>query len=384
MNKHGLGIFLLVTIILTTGCSNSNEFTVEGKITHAENRTIYLDELHISGSLLVDSAKIDKKGEFKLKGKTSIPAFYLLYLNRDKIITLLADSAETIRVYADEVNFGIKYQVEGSPGSVQVKQLTDRLHGTKHKLDSIASLNVIFQSRPNYDELKVQLDEASSKIVNEQVEFSTRFVQEHPFSMASVLALYQKFDNNNYVITELQPLKTVASALHSIYPQSEHVKALYANTLELVNSERAASIKRLIEEQGTNSPDIVLPDPKGQDQALSSLKGKYVLLQFWSAADRGSRIVNNTLVELYDEFGNKGLEIYQVSVDTDRNAWINAIEEDNLKWINVGDMEGSNKAVITYNIREIPYNYFLDRQGVILAKGLKGQKLYEEVSRYLN
>ncbi len=384
MNKTGIGIFFVAAIVVTVGCSRSNEFTVEGKITHAENRMIYLDELHISGSLLVDSAKIDKKGEFKLKGETSIPAFYLLYLNRDKIITLLADSAETIRVYADEVNFGIKYQVEGSSGSVQVKQLTDRLHTTKHKLDSIASLKVIFQSRPNYDALKAQLDEASSKIANEQVEFSTRFVQEHPFSMASVLALYQKFDNDTYVITELQPLKTVASALHSIYPQSEHVKVLYANTLEMVNSERAANLKKWIEEKGTNSPDIVLPDPEGQDQALSSLKGKYVLLQFWSVADRGSRIVNQTLVELYDEFRNKGLEIYQVSVDADRDAWINGIEEDRLKWINVGDMEGSSKAVITYNIREIPYNYFLDREGVIIAKGLKGRQLYETVSQYLN
>jgi hypothetical protein len=383
MKNTGIGVFFVATIIMIASCSKSNDFTVEGRITHAENQMIYLDELHISGSVLVDSAKINKKGEFTLRGGTSIPAFYLLYLNRDKIITLLADSAETIRVYADKVNFGIKYQVEGSPGSVQVKELTDRLNTTKQKLDSIASLNVIFQSRPNYQDLKAQLDEASEKIVQEQVEFSTRFVEKYPFSMASVLALYQKFDNDTYVITALQPLKTVASALHSIYPTSEHVKVLYANTLELVNSERAAKLKKLIEEKGTNSPDIVLPDSHGQDQALSTLKGKYVLLQFWSAADRGSRIVNQTLVELYEEFQHKGLEIYQVSVDTDRNAWIHAIKEDHLTWINVGDMEGSHKAVITYNIREIPYNYFLDREGGIITKGLTGQKLYETVSQYL-
>ncbi|NQU87397.1 MAG: AhpC/TSA family protein [Mariniphaga sp.] len=384
MNKFSILFFVLGTALFLGSCNKSNEFVVNGKITHAENKTIYLDELHISGSTLIDSAVINKNGEFKVKGQTSIPAFYLLYLNNEKIITLLVDSTEVIKVQADDVNFGVKYNVEGSPGSKQVKELNDHLDKTKHRLDSISSLNVIFRNRSNYAEMKVQMDEAYEKIVNDQIDFSTQFIQENPFSMASVLALYQKFDDNNYVITELQPLKTVASALNSIYPQSEHVKSLYANTLDLVNSERAAKIQQYIEEQGTNSPDIVLPDTNGNEKTLSSLRGKYVLLQFWSANDRGSRIVNSTLVDLYSEFRNKEFEIYQVSIDDDKEAWLNAIEQDGLSWINVGDMKGSNRAVMVYNITEIPYNYLLDKEGLVIAKNLKGQNLYKKVAQYLN
>jgi cytochrome oxidase Cu insertion factor (SCO1/SenC/PrrC family) len=76
-------------------------------------------------------------------------------------------------------------------------------------------------------------------------------------------------------------MKTAASALHSIYPQSEQVEALYNNTLQLVKQEQAAKMRKFIQEQGQNSPDIVLPDPDGKEIALSSLKGNVVLLQFW-------------------------------------------------------------------------------------------------------
>jgi len=274
--------------------------------------------------------------------------------------------------------------VEGSPGSALVKELNMKLSSTQLKLDSVAQLNMIYRGRNDYQLKKAILDEIYQEIMQEQVEFSTRFVEENPFSMASILAIYQKFDDQSYVISDLQPLKTAASALNSIYPQSEHVKALYANTVELVKQERAAKMKQFIQEKGTNSPDVVLPDINGNDIALSSLKGKMVLLQFWSAEDRGSRVMNEMLVELYRNYRNKGFEIYQVSVDKDKDAWVEAIEEDGLTWTNVGDMEGSLKAVHTYNIQEIPYNYLLDREGVIITKGLKGPDLTATIADYLN
>ena len=384
MNKIRFYIYFSVFILFLAGCSKHKEFVVEGKITHAENKMIYLDELHVSGSSPADSSRIDKNGGYKLKGHTGVPAFYLLRLSDNKLITLLIDSAEVVTINADEINFGTKYLVEGSPGSALVKELNMKLSSTQLKLDSVAQLNMIYRGRNDYQLQKAILDEIYQEIMQEQVEFSTRFVEENPFSMASILAIYQKFDDQSYVISDLQPLKTAASALNSIYPQSEHVKALYANTVELVKQERAAKMKQFIQEKGTNSPDVVLPDINGNDIALSSLKGKMVLLQFWSAEDRGSRVMNEMLVELYRNYRNKGFEIYQVSVDKDKDAWVEAIEEDGLTWTNVGDMEGSLKAVHTYNIQEIPYNYLLDREGVIITKGLKGPDLTATIADYLN
>lgn len=383
MGKFKVLFLIFVATLVLAGCKKSNQFVVNGKITHAEGKTIYLDELRVANAVTLDSAIIDKNGEFEIKGKASIPTFYLLRLAPAKFITLLLDSADHVSIQADEVNFATRYHVEGSLGSEQVNELNSRLNSTKKQIDSLASLNVVYQNRFDYPQIKVQLDAEYNKIIKEQVAYSTQFVNKNPFSMASVLALYQKFDDNSYVISDLQSLKMVASALNSIYPQSEHVKTLYANTLEMVKNEKAIKMQQFIQENGTNSPDIVLPDQYGRDVALSSFRGKTVLLHFWSAKDEDSRLINKTLVELYARFRNKGFEIYQVSVDNDKQAWLKAIGEDGLTWANVGDMEGSTKAVHTYNVQQLPFNYLLDKDGVAVAKGLVGPTLSSVVSDYM-
>jgi len=376
---------MFVAGILLAGCAkDENRFTVSGKVSHAEGETIYLEKLLVSSTQPLDSAKIDKNGEFKFKGTTNIPSYYLLKLSDNKFITLLIDSLDEVIVTADAVNFERDYHVEGSTGSVQVKKLTDHLNSTQKKLDSLQSLHNLYKGNPDYPEMKAQWEEEARKIREEQVEFSTQFVMDNPFSMASVLALYQKFGEQNYVINDLQTMRVAASALNSIYPESEHVKALYQNTVQLLKNDQSARLQKLIQEQGENSPEIVLPTPEGEEIALSSLRGKVVLLQFWAAVNRDSRILNQALVAAYKKYKNKGFEIYQVSVDDNRIEWVDAIDKDGLSWINVGDMEGSKQAVRNYNVQTVPYNYLLNEEGEIIAKDLKGLALDRALSRLLN
>jgi peroxiredoxin len=273
--------------------------------------------------------------------------------------------------------------VEGSLGSVLVKQLVDKLNTTILKLDSLESLYNIYQENPGYESMKAKWEEQYDAIVKEQVDFSTSFVMNNPFSMASVLALYQELDQQNFVIKDFHTMRVAASALNSIYPNSEHVKALYANTVQLLKEEKSAKIQQLIEKEGQNSPEIILPDADGKEIALSSLKGKVVLLQFWAAVDRNSRVLNPALAEAYQKYKNKGFEIYQVSLDENRIEWIDAIDKDGLKWINVGDMKGSIQAVQNYNIQAIPYNYLLDTEGKIVAQNLKGPGLDRALAKIL-
>ncbi len=375
------GLFIIVGFVLMMGgCKKSGEFVVKGKITHAEGEKIYLEELMVANTRPVDSAKINSRGEFTLRSVAGIPTFYLLKIADNNFITLLIDSLEKITVEADVANFARKYTVAGSPGSALVMELNDRLNTTKHKLDSISSLRALFKGQPDYQQLKDQLDKQYKQIIQSQVDYSTNFVTQHPFSMASVLALYQKFDNENYVVTDIQPLKVAASALNSVYSRSEHVKALYANALKLLQDERNLKLQKFIDEQGANSPDIVLPDMSGKQIALSSLRGKYVLVHFWSALDKDSRILNPVLAEAYLQYKNRGFEIYQVSVDKNRMEWIDAIDKDKLSWVNVGDMQGSTQAVINFNIQAIPYNYLLGKEGEILAQNLRGPALAQALA----
>ncbi len=379
MNNR-LIIFVSFIFLIITGCDRPKKFEITGKITNAEGRMLYLEELMVANMRPVDSVKIGKSGDFAFRAHTGMPTFYLLKLSENNFITLLIDSAEVINIKADALTFARQYSIEGSPGSILVQELNEKLNITKQRLDSISSLYTLYADRPDYLELKQQLDQAYENTVQEQVNYSTNFVSEHPFSMASVLALYQKFDNENYVVRDLHALRVAASALNSFYPKSEHVKALYQNTLQLIAQERNMQLRQLIDEAGSDLPEIVLPDKDGNSIALSSLQGKVILVHFWSALNPDSRILNPVLVEAYSKYRQRGFEIYQVSVDKDREDWLEAIQKDNLTWINVGDMDGSIQAVMNYNIQAVPYNYLIGRDGSIIAQNLKGPALDKALS----
>lgn len=368
---------------LTFACKKPDGFVINGKITNAEGRYLYLEELKVSSSIPVDSVELDKDGSFKFKGKIGYPNFYLLSLNKNNFVTLLVDTTEKISVYGDAANFSRDYIVQGSPGSLLVQELNNMLTKTKHKIDSIRNHVNAYRMRDDYSIQRSSWNQEIADIKQAQIRYSTNFIQKHPFSLSCVLALYQKFDDSNYVVQDLQSLKVAASALNSFFPKSEHVKALYANTQRLMAQEKNSKLQQFIDQNGVNSPDIKLPNTNGREVSISSLTNKVVLIQFWSALNRDSRIQNQALVELYSKYKSRGLEIYQVSVDTDRTAWLNAIEQDGLNWINVGDMKGSIVASNLYNIQFIPSNYILDKERRIVAKNLKGPALDQAIGELI-
>jgi peroxiredoxin len=378
-------IFLAVLVlsVVLSSCKKHNGFVISGKITNSEGKYLYLDELKVSSSVPVDSVMLERDGSFRFKGEIGYPNFYLLRLNQRNFITLLVDTVEKITVNGDAANFSRDYTVEGSPGSLLVQELNTKLAHTKHQLDSIRSRIDAFRTQDGYSNQKTKWDQELNEIKQKQIRYSTNFIQKHPFSLASVLALYQKFDDSNYVIQDLQSLKVAASALNTMFPKSEHVRALYANTQRLMVQEKNDKMKKFIAENGENSPDISLPDKNGRMIALSSISAKVILIQFWSSVDRVSRYQNQALAELYSKYKSRGLEIYQVSIDDNRSAWITAIEQDGLSWINVGDMKGSNAALNSYNVQIIPSNYILDKERRVVARDLLGPALDQAVAKML-
>ena len=372
---------LIIFSVFLASCIKQNGFEINGKITNSDGKYLYLDELKVSSSIPVDSVMLEKDGSFKFNGKIDYPNFYLLRLNEKNFVTLLVDTTEKISVFGDASNFSRDYIVEGSPGSLLVQELNNKLARTKHKLDSIRSRIDAFRIHEDYSIQKIKWDQELTDIKQEQVRYSTEFVQKHPFSLTSVLALYQKFDDTNYVVQDLQSLKVAATALNTMFPNSDHVKALYANTQRLMTQEKNDKIKQFIAENGANSPDISLPNTNGRDVALSSISAKVVLIQFWSALDRDSRYQNQALVELYNKYKSKGLEIYQVSIDENRETWMTAIKQDGLNWINVGDMKGSNQALNAFNVQVIPSNYILDRERRVVARNLLGPALDQAIAK---
>ena len=374
---------LLAVVLLTVACGEKNNFTISGKIVGGAGKTIYLSQLLTSSQTLADSVKMDHSGQFKMKGKVSEPTFFLIKLSDSNFATLLLDSTENATITGSYQHFSTDYSVAGSDNSSKVRELTFRFKTTKSKIDSLSSLYLKHQNEVGHTTDLERWNIEYLKQISDYTAYLNGFIKRNPFSMASVYALYQKWGENNYVANDFQAMKSAASALNAVYPKSDQVKALYNNTLTIIREQKHAELNTLMSQKAVNSPNIKLPDAFGIERELWSLHGKYVLLHFWSAKDRTSRIQNQVLVELYAKYRNKGFEIYMVSVDEDRTAWKAAIEEDQLTWINVGDMKGSVSALMNYNVHSIPANYLFDKKGTILAKNLQGPELNAALSKIL-
>lgn len=380
--KTHIFIFCLIAVLIS--CSKPGEFEIKGTITNSMSKVVYLDKLEVNGTTPFDSSKIDKNGNFKIRGMIKQPTFFLLRLNEQNFLTLLLDSNEQVTFSSDFINLSSDYNINGSPGSLKVKELHHQLTRTNRTIDSIQSLIRLnagtFDAQSKNEDRNRQIQ----RIREAQQKFSNKFILDNPFSLASILAIYQKFNDGEYVVQDLQTIKVAASALYSMYPNSEHAKTLYDDTKSMMKNAQNIKLQQLINDTGTNSPDISLPNAAGNEIKLSSLKGKYVLLQFWSALDENSRIMNSVLKENYQKFNHKGFEIYQISIDTSRQTWTQAIAADQLNWTNVGDMKGSIQAVTNFNITSIPFNYLLDPEGKIIGRGLIGPSLYKKLSEILN
>lgn len=377
-------IIIFSLIITLFSCSKPGAFEIKGTITNSIDNEIYLDRLEVNGTTPFDSTKIDKRGNFLIKGVITQPTFFLLRLNQQKFLTLLLDSNEHISFSADFINFSSDYMLTGSPGSSKVRDINLHLMKTNLSIDSIQSLIQLHSGNENFRQKQQEWSQQINRIRENQQKYSNKFILDNPFSLASILAIYQKFNNGEYVVQDLQTIKVAASALHSMYPTSEHAKTLYEDTKSMMKNEQNYKMQQLINENGTDFPDINLPNPSGREIRLSSIRGKYILIQFWSAFDSNSRMMNPMLKENYQHFSHKGFEIYQVSVDTSRQGWLQAINADQLNWINVGDMKGSRNAVVNYNITSVPSNFLLDRDGKIIARNLFGPALTKKLNEILN
>jgi peroxiredoxin len=219
-----------------------------------------------------------------------------------------------------------------------------------------------------------ELQKKYLNIVENQREFTLRFVLEHLTSMASIYALYQKIDEETFVLyknRDIQMMKITGAALDTIYPESPHVRSLVANASFLENQIYTSGLRNLVQSAESGFPDIELPDANGDTIRLSSLKGKVVLLSFWASWDRTSSELNPYLVELYKRFHSRGFEIYQVSLDYNKESWVNAIEYDELSWINVSDLSYPQSLTAgVYNIQTLPANFLINKSGDIVGKNL--------------
>ncbi len=364
-------IYTLLLLFLFSSCyRDKTEFTIKGSLKGYFPNKIYLFKLKNTGIVPVDSTKMSDKGEFFFKAKTNIPAFYLLKIKNSKGIYLLASPHDNIKIYINADNFDIEYVVEGSIESRRISKLTKEHHKTLGKITDLSIEYEKNMSNPNFQSAKY--DSQYTAIEKNFKVYATNFIMESPGSFSSLMALYLQlgiktppvFDRKK----DFKLFELVDSSLTALYPTSEAVIKLNREVVEMR--------EKLKLEVGAVAPEIALPDTSNQTISLKSFNGKYVLINFWASWCSECREQTRHLIKTYQKYKEKGFMVYQVSLDKTKKSWREAIEQDEIPYVNVSDLKFWNsKAAKLYKVENIPYNVLIDRKGEIVEKNIRLTKL---------
>jgi thiol-disulfide isomerase/thioredoxin len=169
----------------------------------------------------------------------------------------------------------------------------------------------------------------------------------------------------------------VDSSMFSLYPDYEPVISLHEQVKDLAAKMKGETSGGPASASGSAAPEISLPTPAGDTIRLSSTRGSVVLLDFWASWCTPCRKENPNLLNVYNIYHKRGFQIFQVSLDKTKDAWMKGIQDDHLeKWIHVSDVQYWNSIVVPlYKIESIPCNYLLDKEGRIIAANLRGPQL---------
>ena len=294
---------------------------------------IYLEQVTPLAQTLIDSAQLDETGNYKLElcDVDRTPALYNLVCNGDKIpLFLQGGDRLTVSSVGRVVH---NYTVEGSEESELLRRFYQPFVAGMQRLDALSSSPETYRmTDEEIRRIESEYWAEYRRIKREQI----KFIVEHKSSLAGVYALYQRLPGETY----------------------------------LFNLDGDVIYYRMVAEA------IEEPDMFGRKVRLSSLQGKVVLVDFWSAELGNSNAINAELKEVYAEYADRGFEIYQIGVDVSKDIWINAVQEQQLPWISVCDFRGRNSPALgLYNVQKLPANFLIDREGIVVARDLYGTGL---------
>ncbi|MFW6352510.1 MAG: thioredoxin-like domain-containing protein [Bacteroidota bacterium] len=378
----------LFTFIFS-GCY-SDSYRIKGTIDNADGRALMLEKMQLDRNLPIDSVELDENGNFSFHGeRLNIPTFFKLRLSESNYITLLLDSTEHVTITADAKSLESSYRLEGSIESKKIQILNQRLKTLRNTVDSLLALYESLPTEGN-SQRKSEIGRELTMELDEHKNFVGSFVMDNPRSFASYYALFQRLSDNTMVLNVMDKKEqvyfaTIATSLNLLYPESPRVKQLYNYVLSAKAQERRQRVTQELQENAEETiPEIKEKNITGEEIALSSLKGKVVLLSFWASWDEASRRANDHLKKVYQQYHDQGFEVYQVSLDRSKILWENAVVKDELPWINVSDLRYTDSfPARIYNVNQLPANYLISRDGDIIGKNLFGHLLEEKVQEAL-
>jgi thiol-disulfide isomerase/thioredoxin len=365
-----ISIALLVFTAGLTACGSDTAKNpqLSGTVSKHTKTWLFLEQIQGNDIASIDSVQTDEKGNFSFKAQVKVKDFYRLKVSANNTVFLVLDPKESIKYINDGVLLQQEYKLEGSDESKLTLEIKAIRLGINNHRDSL--MKAINNAAPaERAQLQISMEKGFNEFVGMQLEKARQIIQNNPDKIATITAAELLDPDQDFASYE-----KLANSLQKNYPESGFAKS-FINRVEQM---KATAV-------GALAPEINLPTPDGKNIPLSSLRGKVVLIDFWASWCGPCRAENPNVVKLYQAKKDQGFDIYSVSLDKDKNAWIKAIEKDGLTWpSHVSDLGYWNSSVVKqYGFQGIPFTVLVDREGKIVAKGLRGQQLEEAVTEFL-
>ncbi|MEO6136641.1 MAG: TlpA disulfide reductase family protein [Ginsengibacter sp.] len=366
MKKISL-VFFSITFFLISAKAQDSAFVITGKLEKIKSGTINLN-IYEQGKTINLSTQIED-GNFKFTGLVPSPNFATLTIPERK--------NDFFTFYIEPISISIVgrgdslklLMVKNSPVNDDDKLL-------KNRMDIIlrreAANSAIYEKAYKEKNTAIldSLEELDNEILKEKRKVVADFVKDNPGSMRGAMAIVENF---------------------SYYAEANDVEPIF-NLLDkkIKNSAKGKEIKKMIDVYasvavGNKAPEINQLTTDSIRLSLSSLKGNYVLIDFWASWCGPCRRENPNIVKAFKQFSDKGFTVLGVSYDTKKQNWIKAIKDDNLNWHQVSTLNGwENETSALYGIKAIPSNVLIDKDGIIIAKNIFGKKLIAKLSELLH